>query len=169
MKKIKIYSKNYHLIILPAFAILTLILLVLGIKTAHHAGYHFNPTFLVFILAYLIANHIIICVIRKPKLIITDYSVIVNAEEPWEVFFEEVDSFYLSSFKKQDLISIRYKKDVEAGISDLEIENGRIFRIRYPENLHPGQPYDIYVTGLAKKPHEILEILNKHIGKEKIN
>ena len=45
MKKNKIYSKNYHLIILPAFAILTLILLVLGIKTAHHAGGHFNPTF----------------------------------------------------------------------------------------------------------------------------
>ena len=45
-------------------------------------------------------------------------------------------------------------------ISDEEIENGRIFRIRYPENLHPGQPYDIYVTGLAKKPQEILEILN---------
>ena len=114
--------------------------------------------------AFIIANYIIASVIRKPKLIITDYSVTINADEPWEVFFEEVDSFYLSHFKNQELICIRYKKDVEAGISDLEIENGRIFRIRYPENLHPGQPYDIYVTGLAKKPQEILEILNHSVA-----
>ena len=147
MKKIKIYSKNWNRIVLPAFAILTLILLVLGIKMAHNSGSEFN-------------------VIRKPKLIITDYSVTINADEPWEVFFEEVDSFYLSHFKNQELICIRYKKDVEAGISDLEIENGRIFRIRYPENLHPGQPYDIYVTSLAKKPQEILEILNNLVKRD---
>jgi hypothetical protein len=115
-------------------------------------------------LAFIIAYYIVASVIRKPKLIITDYSVTINADVPWEVFFEEVDSFYLSQFKQQELICIRYKKDVKAGISDQEIENGRIFRIRYPENLHPGQPYDIYVTGLAKKPHDILEILNKHIN-----
>ena len=164
MKKIKIYSKNWNRIVLPAFAILTLILLVLGIKMAHNSGNEFNTLFLELYFAFIIANYIIASVIRKPKLIITDYSVTINADEPWEVFFEEVDSFYLSHFKNQELICIRYKKDVEAGISDLEIENGRIFRIRYPENLHPGQPYDIYVTGLAKKPQEILEILNHSVA-----
>lgn len=164
MKKIKIYSKNWNRIVLPAFAILTSILLVLGIKMAHNSGSEFNPLFLELYFAFIIANYIIASVIRKPKLIITDYSVTINADEPWEVFFEEVDSFYLSHFKNQELICIRYKKDVEAGISDLEIENGRIFRIRYPENLHPGQPYDIYVTGLAKKPQEILEILNHSVA-----
>ncbi|MBQ6205257.1 MAG: hypothetical protein IJK46_14370 [Prevotella sp.] len=44
-----------------------------------------------------------------------------------------------------------------------EIESNRIFRIRYPENLHPDAPYDIYVTGLSKKPQEILNLLNEHI------
>lgn len=111
MKKIKIYSKNWNRIVLPAFAILTLILLVLGIKMAHNSGSEFNPLFLELYFAFIIANYIIASV-----------------------------------------------------ISDLEIENGRIFRIRYPENLHPGQPYDIYVTGLAKKPQEILEILNHSVA-----
>ena len=139
MKKIKIYSKNWNRIVLPAFAILTLILLVLGIKMAQNSGSEFNPLFLELYFAFIIANYIIASVIRKPKLIITDYSVTINADEPWEVFFEEVDSFYLSHFKNQELICIRYKKDV-------------------------GQPYDIYVTGLAKKPQEILEILNHSVA-----
>ena len=164
MEKIKIYSKNRNRIIIPAFAIITLVCLAFGIKMAHDAGSYFNPTFMGLLLAFMIADSIIAYVIRKPKLIITNYSVTINTDEPWEVFFEEVDSFYLSHFKKQELICIRYKKDVEAGISDEEIENGRIFRIRYPENLHPGQPYDIYVTGLAKKPQEILEILNHSVA-----
>ena len=108
MKKIKIYSKNWNRIVLPAFAILTLILLVLGIKMAHNSGSEFNPLFLELYFAFIIANYIIASVIRKPKLIITDYSVTINADEPWEVFFEEVDSFYLSHFKNQELICIRY-------------------------------------------------------------
>ena len=87
-------------------------------------------------------------------------------EEALGAYAGEVDSFYLSHFKNQELICIRYKKDVEAGISDEEIENGRIFRIRYPENLHPGQPYDIYVTNLAKKPQEILEILTNLVKRD---
>lgn len=163
MEKIKIYSKNWNHIILPAFAVIIVASIVLGIMLAQKADRDFKPIILGLQLAFIIANYIIASVIRKPKLIITDYSVTINAEEPWEVFFEEVDSFYLSIFKKQYLICIRYKKDVEAGISDQEIENGRIFRIRYPENLHPGQPYDIYVTGLAKKPQEILNLLNERL------
>ena len=164
MEKIKIYSKSWSRIILPAFAIIIVAGIVLGIKVAQSSGGHFNPLISLAYLAFIIAYYIVASVIRKPKLIITEYSVTITADVPWEVFFEEVDSFYLSQFKKQELICIRYKKDVEAGISDQEIENGRIFRIRYPENLHPGQPYDIYATGLAKKPHDILEILNKHIN-----
>ena len=164
MEKIKIYSKSWNRIILPAFAIIIIAGIVLGIKVAQNSGGYFNPLFLMAYLAFIIAYYIVASVIRKPKLIITDYSVTINADEPWEVCFEEIDSFYLSHFKNQELICIRYKKDVEAGISDQEIENNRIFRIRYPENLHPGAPYDIYVTGLNKKPHEILEILNKHIN-----
>ena len=75
MKKIEIYSKNWNRIVLPAFAILTLILLVLGIKMAHNSGSEFNSLFLELYFAFIIANYIIASVIRKPKLIITDYSV----------------------------------------------------------------------------------------------
>ena len=167
MEKIKIYSKNWSRIILPAFAFIIVVGIVLGIKIHQDAGHKFNPMFMAILLAFVIANYIIASVIRKPKLIITDYSVTINADEPWEVCFEEVDSFYASHFKKQEVICIRYKKDVEAGISDQEIENNRIFRIRYPENLHPGAPYDIYVTGLAKKPQEILDLLNEKLKASK--
>ena len=166
MEKIKIYSKNMNRFVLLAFVIIILAIMTLGIKIHQDAGRDFNPIYLGLMVALIIANSIVACFIRKPRLIITDYSVTVNAEEPWEVFFEEVDSFYSSHFKKQELICIRYKKDVEAGISDQEIESNRIFRIRYPENLHPGAPYDIYVTGLSKKPQEILNMLNEHIKSE---
>lgn len=163
MEKIKIYSKDWSRIVLPAFAVIIVAGIVFGIKINRNAGQDFNPIFMALLLAIVIANYIIASVIRKPKLIITDCSVTINADEPWEVCFEEVDSFYASKFKKQELICIRYKKDVEAGISDLEIENNRIFRIRYPENLHLGAPYDIYVTGLAKKQEEILDLLNEKL------
>ena len=167
MEKIKIYSKNWSRIILPAFAFIIVVGIVLGIKIHQDAGHEFNPMFMAILLAFVIANYIIASVIRKPKLIITDCSVIINADEPWEVCFEEIDSFYASQFKNQDLICIRYKKDVEAGISDQEIENNRMFRIRYPENLHPGAPYDIYVTGLNKKPQDILNLLNEKLKASK--
>ena len=166
MEKIKIYSKNWDRIVLPAFAIIMVAGIVLGIKINQNAGRDFDPTFMGLMLAFIIANYIIASVIRKPKLIITDYSVTINAYEPWEVCFEEVDSFYPAHFKKQELICIRYKKDVDAGISDQEIENNRIFRIRYPENLHPGAPYDIYVTGLTKKPEALLSLLNERLLKK---
>ena len=166
MEKIKIYGRDsWNCIVLPAFAVIIVAGIVFGIMINRNADHDFNPIFMAFLLAFILANYIIVSVIRKPKLIITDYSVTINTEEPWEVFFEEVDSFYTAHFKKQELICIRYKKDVEAGVSDLEIENGRIFRVRYPENLHPGAPYDIYVTGLSKKPKEILNLLNQHINK----
>ena len=167
MEKIKIYSKDWSRIILPVFALIIVAGIVFGIKIHQEAGREFNPMFMAILLAFVIANYIIASVIRKPKLIITDYSVTINADEPWEVCFEEIDSFYASQFKNQELICIRYKKDVEAGISDLEIENNRIFRIRYPENLHPGAPYDIYVTGLNKKPQDVLNLLNEKLKASK--
>lgn len=104
---------------------------------------------------------IIALVIRRPKLIISDYSVMVNTYVPWEVFFEEVDSFYPTSYKGQEVICIRYKKDVETGISVDEVEDG--LSMRRKTLLNPGEPYDIYVTGLAKKPKDILNLLNQRL------
>lgn len=76
-------------------------------------------------------------------------------------FFEEVDSFYPTSYKGQEVICIRYKKDVETGISVDEVEDG--LSMRRKTLLNPGEPYDIYVTGLAKKPKDILNLLNQRL------
>ena len=108
---------------------------------------------------------IIALVIRKPKLIISDYSVMVNTYVPWEVCFEEVDSFYPTSYKGEDVIGIRYKKDVEAGITIEEVEDG--ISLRKKTLLNPGEPYDIYVTHLAKKPKDILNLLNQRLNSSK--
>ena len=107
------------------------------------------------------AFSIVAFAIRKPKLIITDYSVMINTYIPWEVYFDDVDSFYPTSYKGQQVIGIRYKKDVEAGKSIEEVEYGIALRAR--TLLNPGEPYDIYVQGLAKKPQEILDLLNQRL------
>ena len=87
----------------------------------------------------------------------------INTYVPWEVRFEEVDSFYPTSFKGEDVIGIRYKKDVEAGVTIEEVEDG--ISLRKKTLLNPGEPYDIYVTGLAKKPKDILNLLNQRLTK----
>ena len=107
------------------------------------------------------AISIVAFAIRKPKLIISDYSVMINTPVPWEVCFEEVDSFYPTSYKGEEMICIRYKKDVEAGVTIEEVEDG--ISLRKKTLLNPGEPYDIYVTGLAKKPKDILNLLNERL------
>ena len=113
------------------------------------------------VFALYAAIGIIALVIRKPQLIISDYSVMINTYVPWEVRFEEVDSFYPTSYKGQEVICIRYKKDVEAGITTKEVEDG--LSLRKKTLLNPGEPYDIYVSGLSKKPKDILNLLNERL------
>jgi len=160
MKKIKIYGSKRK----PIMGIILFFAFMTGCMFGmYQSGGKFNSGIMIpaMIFALGAAISIVAFSIRKPKLIISDYSVMVNTYMPWEVYFEEVDSFYPTSYKGQEVIGVRYKKDVEAGLTIEEVEDG--ISDRKKTLLNPGEPYDIYVTGLAKKPKEILDLLNKRI------
>ena len=163
MNKIKIYGSIWN----PIWGVLAFFAFMAGCMfTMYHSernnisGIAVPAT----ILAFSAASSIVAFFVRKPKLIITDYSVMVNTYVPWEICFEEVDSFYPTSYKGQEVICIRYKKDIEAGISIEEVEDG--ISARKKTLLNPGEPYDIYVTGLSKKPKDILNLLNERLKNE---
>ena len=160
MKKIKIYGYKWKPIwgIVMFFAFMAACMFGM-----YHSGNN-NISGIVTpasIFALNAAFCIIALVTKKPKLIISDYSVMVNTYMPWEVYFEEVDSFYPTSYKGQEVICIRYKKDIEAGLTVEEVEDG--ISLRRKTLLNPGEPYDIYVSGLSKKPKDILNLLNERL------
>ena len=161
MKKIKIYGSKYS----PIAGIIMFFAFMVGCMFGmYQSGGKSNNGIIIpaMIFSLYAAIGIITFVIRKPKLIISDYSVMINTNVPWEVLFEEVDSFYPTSYKGQDVIGIRYKKDIEAGITIEEVEDG--LSMRKKTLLNPGEPYDIYVTDLSKKPKDILNLLNQRIN-----
>ena len=160
MKKIKIYGSKFS----PIAGIIMLFAFMVGCMFGmYQSRGKSNSGILIpaMIFALYAAIGIIALVIRKPKLIISDYSVMINTYVPWEVRFEEVDSFYPTSYKGQEVICIRYKKDVEAGITTKEVEDG--LSLRKKTLLNPGEPYDIYVSGLSKKPKDILNLLSQRL------
>lgn len=160
MKKIKIYGSKFS----PIAGIIMLFAFMVGCMFGiYQSGGKSNNGIIIpaMIFALYAAISIVVFAIRKPKLIISDYSVMINTNVPWEVCFEEVDSFYPTSYKGQDVIGIRYKKDIEAGITIEEVEDG--ISMRKKTLLNPGEPYDIYVTGLSKKPKDILNLLNQRL------
>ena len=160
MKKIKIYGSKFS----PIAGIIMLFAFMVGCMFGmYQSGGKSNNGIIIpaMIFALYAAISIVAFAIRKPKLIISDYSMMINTYVPWEVCFEEVDSFYPTSFKGEDVIGIRYKKDVEAGITIEEVEDG--ISLRKKTLLNPGEPYDIYVTHLAKKPKDILNLLNQRL------
>ena len=157
MKKVKIYGSKWN----PITGIVPFLGFMAGwiISMFHSDGTINHVTMILGVLSALCAAFcIVVLFVRKPKLVITDYSVMVNTQVPWEVFFEEVDTFYPTHYKEQDVIGVRYKKDIEAGITVEEVEDGLDQRAR--TLLKPGDPYDIYVTGLSKKSKDILNLLN---------
>ena len=138
MKKIKIYRSKFS----PIAGIIMLFAFMVGCMFGmYQSGGKSNNGIIIpaMIFALYAAISIIVFVIRKPKLIISDHSVMINTNVPWEVCFEDVDSFYPTSNKGQEVIGIRYKKDIEA-------------------------PCDIYVSGLSKKPKDILNLLNQRLN-----
>lgn len=164
MKKIKIYGSKWNPIVGIVMFFLFMTACMFGFY--HSGNKSFNGILIpAMMFALYAAIGIIALAIRKPKLIISDYSVMVNTYVPWEVYFEEVDSFYPTSFKGEDVIGIRYKKDVEAGLTIEEVEDG--ISLRKKTLLNPGEPYDIYVTHLAKKPKDILDLLNQKLKASK--
>lgn len=161
MKKIKIYGSKQN----PIIGIGMFIAFMAGCMfSMYQSGGKSNSGIMIpaMMFALSAAISIVAFAIRKPKLIISDYSVMINTPVPWEVCFEEVDSFYPTSYKGEEMICIRYKKDVEAGVTIEEVEDG--ISLRKKTLLNPGEPYDIYVTGLAKKPKDILNLLNERLN-----
>lgn len=160
MKKVKIYGSKRN----PVMGIIVFITFMVACTFGmYQSGGKSNNGLLIpaMIFALYAAVGIIALAIRKPKLIISDYSVMVNTYVPWEACFEEIDSFYPTNYKGQEVIGIRYKKDIETGMTIEEVEDGLSARAK--TLLNPGEPYDIYVTGLAKKPKEILNLLNDRL------
>ena len=138
MKKIKIYRSKFS----PIAGIIMLFAFMVGCMFGmYQSGGKSNNGIIIpaMIFALYAAISIVVFAIRKPKLIISDHSVMINTNVPWEVCFEDVDTFYPTSNKGQEVIGIRYKKDIEA-------------------------PCDIYVSGLSKKPKEILNLLNQRLN-----
>lgn len=161
MKKIKIYGSKQN----PIIGIVMFFAFMAGCMfSMYQSGGKSNSGIMIpaMMFALSAAISIVAFAIRKPKLIISDYSVMINTNVPWEVCFEEVDSFYPTSYKGEEMICIRYKKDVEAGVTIDEVEDG--ISLRKKTLLNPGEPYDIYVTGLAKKPKDILNLLNERLN-----
>ena len=94
---------------------------------------------------------------RRTYLVITDQQLRVNAPEPWVVKLSGVDSFYVDKFKGRTFIGIRYKDNIEGGITDEWVAKGRKQRLKATLQ---GYPYEIYVRGLSKTPQEICDLLN---------
>ena len=94
---------------------------------------------------------------RRTYLVITDQQLKVNAPEPWVVKLSGVDSFYVDKFKGRTFIGIRYKDNIEGGITDEWVAKGRKQRLKATLQ---GYPYEIYVRGLSKTPQEICDLLN---------
>ena len=100
---------------------------------------------------------------RKPKLIIFDKVLKVNSPEPWVVHLNDVESFYPTIYRGQEIIGVCYKQGTENWKPEEEIKETRNSRIRYPENLHPGKPYEIYVTDLSLKCQQLCDMLNERL------
>ena len=99
---------------------------------------------------------------RKTYLVITDVQLRVNTPEPWVVQLSGVDSFYVGKFKGRTFIGIRYKDNIEGGITDEWVAKGR--KQRFKAALQ-GYPYEIHVRFLSMKPQEICDLLNSRINK----
>ena len=99
---------------------------------------------------------------RRTKLVVTDVQLRVNAPEPWDVQLSGVDSFYVGQYKGRKFIGIRYKDNIEGGITDEWVAKGR--QQRFKAALQ-GYPYEIYVSGLSKTAQEICDLLNSRINK----
>lgn len=83
------------------------------------------------------------------------------------MLFNDVESFYPTRYNGQDIIGVRYKQGTENWKPEEEILDSRKSRIRYPENLHPGKPYEIYVHDLEIKGQQLCDLLNQMIQRER--
>lgn len=128
--------------------------------------YMAGPMILLLMFGIFAACSIIRMIWKRPKLTITDEAVTVNANDLWVVRFEDVESFHAFKYNGQDVIGVRYKQCSENWAPEEEIMNSRKSRVNYPDNLHPGKPYEIYVTDLSMKCLQLCDLLNGKIKYE---
>jgi len=160
--KIKVSIKVWIYILLAVaacFAILMVISRVVGGPGAIGAEkYHMIWMFICMTSIILVPAYIK----RRTYLVITDQQLRVNAPEPWVVKLSGVDSFYVDKYKGRTFIGIRYKDNIEGGVTYNEIAKYR--KQRSKASLQ-GYPYEIYVRFLSMKPQEICDLLNARINK----
>lgn len=149
------------LVMIAVFAVIMAVSAAIGGSGAIGANKYHMITLFVCIAAF---NLVPAYFKRKTHLVITDVQLRVNAPEPWVVQLSGVDSFYVGKYKGRKFIGIRYKDNVEAGITDEEIAKDR--KQRFKAALQ-GYPYEVYVGFLSLKPQEICNLLNARIKKER--
>ena len=163
-EEIKVYQSFWKLDLGLA---LSLTFIIWGVYMFQNKGdaYKAGPMILIIMFSIFAIMSFIRMIWKRPKLIITNEAVTVNTNEPWTVRFEDVESFYSFKHKGQDVIGIRYKQGTENWASEEEIKESRNSRVRYPENLHPGKPYEIYITDFSIKCPQLCDLLNERIIK----
>ncbi len=164
IEKIKIYKSFWKFDLALALS-LTFIAWGVYMFQNRDDAYKAGPMIVILMFCIFAISYIIRWICKRPKLVITDETVTVNTDEPWDVHFEDVDAFHLFKYKGYDVIGVRYKQGSEYWTSEEEILNGREDRRRYPENLHPGKPYEIYIADLSMKGPQLCDLLNERIRK----
>lgn len=129
------------------------------------SGYEYSGMILLGMFGFFVVINILKRIWRKPRLIVYDSAVKVNTSEPWSVLFNDVESFYPTRYNGQDVIGVRYKQGTELWKPEDEILDSRKSRVRYPENLHPGKPYEIYANGLEMKGQQLCDLLNQRLDR----
>ena len=161
--KIKVPIKVWIFILLAVAACWAIIMgisrVVGGPGTIGADKYHMITMFICMTSIILVPAYIK----RRTYLVITDHQLKVNAPEPWVVQLSGVDSFYVDKYNGRTFIGIRYKDNIERGVTDEQITKYR--KQRSKASLQ-GYPYEIYVRYLSMKPQEICDLLNARIHKQ---
>lgn len=162
MEGIKVYRSFWKYDLGLALS-LTLIIWGIYMFQNKEGAYKAGPIILIAMFGIFAICTIIRYIWRRPKLIITDKAVTVNTYEPWEVRFEDVESFTVAKYQGQEIIEVIFKQGTENWAPQEDIMNSRKSRVRYPENLHPGRPYEIYVADLSMRCQQLCDMLNERI------
>lgn len=162
MEEIKIY-KSFWKFDLGMALMLTFIIWGIYMLVNKEDGYKAGPIIVIGMFSILAVVSVVRFARRRPHLIISENALTVNTDEPWQVSFKEVESFIPSKCNGQDVIGVRYKQGTPNWASEEAICSSQKSRIRYPENLHPGKPYEIYVSDLSVRCQSLCEMLNQRL------
>ena len=97
--------------------------------------------------------------------VITDKSLIMNSSKHFEVCFADVEAFYLTNVMGNQMISIRYKPNMEVQKFENASTLGRLTR-RFNERV-AGTQEGIPAYGLNIKAQELCDLLNERVKSQK--